>query len=47
MILVIDDDPSVLEMITELLGGAGLEVLTAGSGAQGLELAAARSPAWC
>ncbi len=43
-ILVIDDDPEVLEMITDLLAEAGLEVLTAGSGAQGLELAAARQP---
>src|SRR5574341_390240 len=43
-ILVVDDDPELREMIAELLDGAGLEVLTADSGAQALELAAARQP---
>ena len=38
-ILVVDDSPAVLRMLTELLTGAGYDVLSAGSFEQGRQLA--------
>jgi phosphoserine phosphatase RsbU/P len=38
-ILIIDDDPMVLSMLTECLESCGHEVLVASDGIQGLELA--------
>ncbi len=43
--LIIDDDPQVHQLLEEELEKAGYEVLTAGDGAEGIELAAARRPA--
>ena len=37
-ILVVDDDPSVLRMLTKYLGDAGYEVLTAANGVEALRL---------
>ncbi len=42
--LIIDDDPQVHQLLEEELEEAGYEVLTAGGGAEGLELAAERRP---
>jgi CheY-like chemotaxis protein len=36
-ILVVDDEPSILEVLTDVLGGEGYEVLTAANGREGLE----------
>lgn len=41
-ILVVDDDPSVREMLTRVLVGEGYLVWTAGDGAAALELAAVK-----
>ena len=43
-ILVIDDDPSVLESIRLILSSSGFEVLEAENGQAGIELAQKRSP---
>jgi two-component system, NtrC family, response regulator GlrR len=43
-ILVVDDAPSVLRMLTELLTGAGYEVLSAGTFEEGRHLADAGNP---
>ncbi|WP_088891601.1 PAS domain S-box protein [Leptolyngbya ohadii] len=43
-ILVIDDDPSVRELMCHYLSQDGLEVMTAASGTEGLELARVRRP---
>jgi CheY-like chemotaxis protein len=43
-ILVIDDDPSVLESIRLILSSNGFEVLEAGNGQAGIELAQRMSP---
>ena len=37
-ILVVDDDPSILELLSIVLEMAGYEVLTAGDGAQAVSL---------
>ncbi len=42
--LVIDDDPSVCELMTRLCGKEGYEVLTAGNGEEGLKLAREKRP---
>ncbi|HKF43578.1 MAG TPA: ATP-binding protein [Thermoanaerobaculia bacterium] len=42
--LVIDDDPSVCELMTRLCGKEGFEVLTAASGEEGLKLAREKLP---
>ncbi|MEO0413785.1 MAG: response regulator [Verrucomicrobiota bacterium] len=43
-VLVIDDDASVRELLTNLLQGEGYEVLTASSGEAGLQVAREKSP---
>src|SRR5919204_2442597 len=43
-ILVIDDDPDLVEVITEYFVGAGYEVLPASRGVDGLVLAEQRRP---
>lgn len=43
-VLVIDDDPKVREVIKRLLTEEGLDVMTAASGAEGIELAVRHSP---
>ena len=43
-ILVVDDDPRILKLAVTVLEQAGHEVLSAESGAQGIEAALARSP---
>jgi CheY-like chemotaxis protein len=45
VILVIDDDPEVLELVRDVLAEAGLPTVTANDGEEGLELALARRPA--
>jgi signal transduction histidine kinase len=42
--LVIDDDPSVCELMTRLCGKEGYEVVTAGNGEDGLKLAREKRP---
>jgi signal transduction histidine kinase len=42
--LVIDDDPSVCELMTRLCGKEGYEVVTAGNGEEGLKLAREKRP---
>jgi signal transduction histidine kinase/CheY-like chemotaxis protein len=42
--LVIDDDPSVCELMTRLCGKEGYEVVTAGTGEEGLKLAREKRP---
>ena len=42
--LVIDDDPSVCELMTRLCGKEGFEVLTAATGEEGLKLAREKLP---
>jgi DNA-binding response OmpR family regulator len=44
-VLIIDDDPGVLELLTETLRSVGIPAITASSGEQGLALAATRAPA--
>lgn len=41
-ILVVDDDPAILRLVSDKLSQAGLEVLTAASGEQALEVIARR-----
>ena len=43
-VLVIDDDPNVRELVSRFLNEAGLRVITAGSGAEGIELASRHQP---
>src|SRR3989304_1458779 len=44
-ILVIDDDPHSLELVSAILGEADFEVLSAADGASGIELARTARPA--
>lgn len=44
-ILIIDDDPRVCELVTSILAGGGLKVLTAPDGGTGIETARAVQPA--
>ena len=44
-VLVVDDNPSILELIRLYLGGAGFEVATAHDGASALETVEAEAPA--
>tara|TARA_R100001143_G_C3337247_1_gene122498 strand:- start:260 stop:634 length:375 start_codon:yes stop_codon:yes gene_type:complete len=44
IILVIDDDEAILEIITQSLNTSGFVTLSAQSGKEGLEIAAARKP---
>lgn len=44
-ILIIDDDPRVCELVTSILAGAGLKVLTAPDGETGIQTARAAQPA--
>lgn len=43
-ILVVDDDPSVRDLLTRVLGRSGFQVITAGNGTEGLALARAKRP---
>lgn len=43
-ILVVDDDPDIRDVLTELLEGEGFSVVTANDGAQGLEAIKAENP---
>ncbi len=43
-VLVVDDDPTVAEVVSDYLGRAGLEVVRAGDGASALAAAAATPP---
>ncbi|MEZ0276767.1 MAG: ATP-binding protein, partial [Roseimicrobium sp.] len=43
-VLVIDDDPSVRELMTRFLGGKGFRVITAEDGEKGMELAREHRP---
>jgi len=43
-ILIIDDDPSILETVTDLLDAAGYQALAGLGGAQGLSLARTERP---
>lgn len=45
LVLAIDDDPGVLDVISAILEGAGVRVVTTTDPEHGLELAAAQSPA--
>ena len=44
VVLVIDDDPTVCELMQRFLGKEGLQVLTASSGREGIEMAQKRQP---
>ena len=43
-VLVVDDDPSVLEVVGTMLESAGYEVVTAGDGGEALEVAEVQTP---
>ncbi len=43
-VLVVDDDPDILEVLGMILGSAGYEVLTASDGAQALALMSGGAP---
>jgi CheY-like chemotaxis protein len=43
-VLVVDDDPSIVTVVTAVLRGEGFDVLEATSGEEGLELARTGSP---
>ena len=43
-VLAIDDDPSALELVAEILGGAGYRVITSTDGREGLEMARTEPP---
>ncbi len=43
-ILIIDDDPSILEVVTDLLKAAGYQALAGLGGAEGLTLARTERP---
>jgi len=43
-ILIIDDDPSILETVADLLGTAGYQALAAVGGAQGVKVARTERP---
>jgi len=43
-VLVVDDDPSIVTVVAEILRGEGFDVLEATGGEQGLELARMGSP---
>jgi CheY-like chemotaxis protein len=43
-VLVVDDDPSIVTVVAEILRGEGFDVLEATSGKQGLRLASTASP---
>jgi signal transduction histidine kinase/CheY-like chemotaxis protein len=45
LVLVVEDDPSMLELIEKVLGAAGMEILCARDGEEGLRLARERRPA--
>ncbi|MFQ5853149.1 MAG: PleD family two-component system response regulator [Candidatus Binatia bacterium] len=45
LILVIDDDPSMCELVTAILTAAGYEVISAPNGLPGIEMARAAQPA--
>ena len=47
LVLVADDDPDILELLSILLGRAGYEVITAPNGARALELAQQQRPRLC
>jgi two-component system, OmpR family, response regulator MtrA len=44
LVLVADDDPDILELVSYILGGEGYEIVAARDGAQALDLARARRP---
>ena len=44
VVLVVEDDPAILEAVAYNIGRDGLEVITASDGVQGLELARQRTP---
>ena len=44
-ILIIDDDPKACELVTDILAGADFDVLSAPTGAAGIELARTAQPA--
>src|SRR5580692_4997824 len=43
-LLIVDDEPSILLAFRRAFGGAAIEVVTAETGAEGLELARQRRP---
>lgn len=43
-ILAVDDSPTIVAMISEILASAGYEVLTAGDGVEALEVAKTEEP---
>lgn len=45
LVLLVDDDVTILEMLTDVVTDAGHEVLTATNGSEALSLALARPPA--
>ncbi len=44
LILIVDDDPNLLTFLTEVIGHAGYDTLTAASGEEALQVVAAREP---
>jgi len=44
VVLVIEDDPDIRALITRRIAKSGIEVISAGTGEQGLELAASHRP---
>jgi CheY-like chemotaxis protein len=44
LILIVDDDPNLLTFLTEVIGHAGYDTLTAASGEEALKVVAAREP---
>lgn len=44
-VLVVDDDPAILDMIAELLGYEGYDVVTSSEGSAALEIANLHAPA--
>ena len=44
LILIVDDDPHLLTFLTEVIGHAGYDTLTAASGEEALQVVAAREP---
>jgi CheY-like chemotaxis protein len=45
-ILVVDDDPTILELFSGILRAQGYEVLEAATGQAGLQLAREHRPLW-
>jgi CheY-like chemotaxis protein len=43
-VLVVDDEPDILEVLTDILGGLGYDISTAANGAEALAIVRMRPP---